>query len=101
MAQTNPQGSFSKEYFGKNFSFDFKNSRYNELFSSSLQSLLYRDSTAICADVVYLNLEKSCPHLPFFVPIKDFFDVYNVEYLKTSEILKVSSHFDICSFFSN
>ena len=51
----------------------------------------------ICADVV-THLEKSYPYLLIFAPIKDFLDVYNIEYLKTSEILKVSSNFDIYSF---
>ena len=32
----------------------------------------------ISADVVY-HLQKSCPYLLIFAPIKDFLDVYNVE----------------------
>ena len=57
----------------------------------------------ICIEVVY-HLQESCPYLVIFAPIKDFLDVYyvstwpNVKYLKTSEILKVSSNFDIHSF---
>ena len=58
----------------------------------------------ISADVVY-HLQKSYPNLLIFAPIKDFLDVYNVEqpcetqiYLKASELLKVSSTFDIYSF---
>ena len=50
-------------------------------------------------------MEKNYPYLLIFTPIKDFFDVYNVEqltwpnvkYSKTFETLKVSSNF--CSNF--
>ena len=34
----------------------------------------------ICADVVFLKLEKSYPYLLIFAPIKNFLEVYNVEH---------------------
>ena len=57
----------------------------------------------ICGEVVYPPEEKLSLFTQFFLQSKIFL-MYtttsqpNVEYLKTSEILKVSFNFDICSF---
>ena len=49
-------------------------------FGLTVPALLNFFFYLICADVVYPPGEK-LPYLLVFAPIKDFLDVYNVEYL--------------------